>query len=201
MTVIAQENCSGEGWSPVPPGIHLARCYGIIDLGTQKTNHLGETVYLNEVMLRFELHHEGETIGSLLTANGQSMSIRKSFALSLAEKATLRKDIQTWRGRDFTPNELRGFQLKSLLGEWALISVVNTTDKNGHDCTSIATIMPVPPQVRQSISPKGNIELQFFVCEEPNIKLFDSFSESLKAKIRKSPQWQMYIAECSTGSE
>lgn len=201
MDVISKEYCHDEGRPPVPQGIYLARCYGIIDLGTQKTTHLGGTKHLNEVMLQFELHDVGEAGGQLFTANGKSMSISKSFTLSLAEKATLRKDIQTWRGREFTPDELRGFQLKSVLGEWALISVVNAMDQNGHDCTSIATIMPVPPQVRQSGLPAGQNKLQIFVSEDPDIELFDSFSESLKEKIRKSPQWQMYISERPTESE
>ena len=148
MALIAKESCSGEERPPVPPGVHLARCYGIIDVGTQKTTHRGETKYLNEVMLQFELHDEGEAGGPLFTANGKPMSISKSFTLSLAEKATLRKDIQTWRGREFTPNELRGFQLKSLLGEWAMISVVKAMVNNGKEPTNIAAIMPVPTQVQ-----------------------------------------------------
>lgn len=201
MDVISKEYCHDEGHPPVPQGIYLARCYGIIDLGTQKTTHLGRTKHLNEVMLQFELHGVGEAGGQLFTAKGKPMLISKSFALSLAEKASLRKDIQTWRGRKFTPDELRGFQLKSVLGEWALISVVNAMDQNGHDCTSIATIMPVPPQVRQSGLPAGQNKLQIFVSEDPDIELFDSFSESLKEKIRKSPQWQMYISERPTESE
>jgi hypothetical protein len=201
MSVISQEYCHDEERPHVPPGIHLARCYGIIDLGTQKTTHLGGTKHLNEVMLQFELHDVGEAGGQLLTANGKPMSISKNFTLSLAEKATLRKDIQTWRGREFTPNELREFQLKSVLGEWALISVISAMDQNGQDCASIAAIMPVPPQVRQAARPAGQNELQFFVCEDPDIELFDSFSESLKEKIRKSPEWQMYISERPTEAE
>ena len=202
MDVISKEYCHDEGRPPVPQGIYLARCYGIIDLGTQKTTHLGRTKHLNEVMLQFELHGVGEAGGRLFTANGKPMSIGKSFALSLAEKATLRKDIQTWRGRKFTPDELRRFQLKTVLGEWALISVVNAMDQNGEDFASIAKIMPVSPQVRQAVTrPADHNKLQFFVCQDPDIELFDSFSESLKEKIRKSPEWQMYISERPTESE
>ncbi|WP_350296354.1 phage replication initiation protein, NGO0469 family [Limnohabitans sp. Rim8] len=199
MDVSSKEYCHDEERPLVPPGIHLARCYGIINLGTQKTTHLGGIKHLNEVMLQFELHDVGEAGGQLFTANGKPMSISKSFTLSLAEKATLRKDIQTWHGRKFTPDELRGFQLKSVLGEWALISVTNGMDQNGQDFASIAAIRPVSPQVRQAAArPAGHNKLQFFVCEDPDIELFDSFSESLKEKIRKSPEWQMYISERHT---
>ena len=119
----------------------------------------------------------------------------------LHTRAALRTDIETWRGREFTPNELRGFQLKSVLGEWALISVVNAMDQAGQDCTGIAAIMPVPPEVKQAGLPAGHNELKFFYCAAPDIELFESFSESLKAKIRKSPEWQLYISDRPTESE
>jgi hypothetical protein len=201
MAVISKEYCRNEEGPPVPPVYHLARCYGIIDLGTQKTSHLGETKYLNEVMLQFELYDVGEAGRQLFMGNCEPISISKSFTLSLAKKATLRTDIETWRGREFTPNELRGFQLKSVLGEWALISVVNAMNQAGQDCTGIAAIMPVPPEVKQAGLPAGHNELKFFYCAAPDIELFESFSENLKAKIRKSPEWQLYIAERPTESE
>lgn len=30
------EDSGGKDFVPVPPGLHLARCYRIIDLGTQR---------------------------------------------------------------------------------------------------------------------------------------------------------------------
>jgi hypothetical protein len=30
-----------------------------------------------------------------------------------------------WRGREFTPEELKGFHLKNILGAWCMISVVH----------------------------------------------------------------------------
>jgi hypothetical protein len=51
------------------------------------------------------------------------MIIAKQFTLSLNEKANLRADLASWRGRDFTPEEIRGFDLKNILGHWAMISV------------------------------------------------------------------------------
>ena len=102
MALIARESGGGGTFTPVPPGMYLARCYRIVDLGTQKSEYLGQIKNLPKVMLQFEVHGEDDAGKPLVTAKGEPMSISKNFTLSLAEKATLRKDLQTWRGREFT---------------------------------------------------------------------------------------------------
>ena len=58
MALIAKE---GEGtFTPVPPGMHLARCYRVVDLGTQKSEYLGTIKHLPKVMLQFEVHGEDD---------------------------------------------------------------------------------------------------------------------------------------------
>ena len=90
MSLIAKD--SGEGsFTPVPPGMHLARCYRIVDLGTQKSEYQGQTKYLQKVMIQFEVHGEDDKGKALVTNKGEPMSISKNYTLSLAEKATLRQ--------------------------------------------------------------------------------------------------------------
>ena len=43
-----------------PSGMHLARCYRIVDLGTQKSEYLGTIKHLPKVMIQFEVHGEDE---------------------------------------------------------------------------------------------------------------------------------------------
>ena len=112
MGLIAKDS-GGGNFTPVSPGMHLARCYRIVDMGTQTTEFAGQTKHLHKVMLQFEVHGEDEDGKPLVTAKGEPMSISKNFTLSLAEKATLRLDLQAWRGRPFTADELRGFELKA----------------------------------------------------------------------------------------
>jgi hypothetical protein len=118
------------------------------------------------------------------------MTISKNFTLSLAEKATLRKDLQTWRGREFTAEELRGFELKNVLGAWAMISVIKSTGNNGKEYTNIAAIMQVPPQVKKAGLPEGHNKPSIFSIDEPDMTMFDTFSDGLKQKIQGSPEWQ-----------
>jgi hypothetical protein len=190
MALIAKEGGGGGEFTPVPQGMHLARCYRIIDLGTQQTEYLGTIKHLPKVMLQFEVHGEDETGKPIVTAKGEPMSISKNFTLSLAEMATLRKDLQTWRGRDFTSDELRGFELKNVLGAWAMISVIKAMGNNGKEYTNIKAIMSVPPAIKKAGIPAPHNELKMFSIDEPDMTLFDSFSNGLKEKIGKSPEWQ-----------
>ena len=58
MALIAKESGGGGSFTPVPPGMHLARCYRIIDLGTQESTYQGTVKKLPKVMLQFEVHGE-----------------------------------------------------------------------------------------------------------------------------------------------
>ena len=191
MALIAKESGGGGGdFTPVPQGMHLARCYRVVDLGTQETSYQGKVKNLAKVMLQFEVHGEDESGKPIVTDKGEPMSISKNFTLSLGEMATLRKDLQTWRGREFTPEELRGFELKNVLGAWAMISVIKAMGTNGKEYTNIAAILSVPPAIKKAGLPTPHNELKIFSIDEADTTLFDSFSKSLKEKIEKSPEWQ-----------
>lgn len=197
MALIAKESGGGT-FTPVPQGMHLARCYRVIDLGTQKSEYLGTIKHLPKVMLQFEVHGEDDAGNPIVTAKNEPMSISKNFTLSLAEKATLRKDLQTWRGREFTPEELRGFELKNVLGAWAMVSVIKAAGANGKEYTNIAAIMSVPPAIKKAGLPEGFNTPGIFSIDEPDMTMFDTFSDNLKQKISGSPEWQARNGQAPT---
>ena len=189
MSLIARDS-GDSSFTPVPPGMYLARCYRIVDLGTQKTEYQGSIKHAQKVLIQFEVHGENDIGEPLLSSKGEPMSIGKRLTLSLAEKATLRKDLSNWRGRDFTAEELRGFELKNLLGVWAMISVTRSVGNNGKEYTNIATINPVPQALRKQGLPQGFNPLGIFAISNPDMELFDTFSEKIKETIVSSPEWQ-----------
>jgi hypothetical protein len=191
MSLTAKDS-GGGSFTPVAPGMHLARCYRIIDLGTQKTEYQGQIKHLQKVMLQFEVHGEDDHGKALVTAKGEPMSISKNFTLSLAEKATLRKDLQAWRGRDFTAEELRGFELKNVLGAWAMITAAKSLGNNGKEYTNIVSINPVPASIKKAGLPSGFNQVSMFVIDEPDMKLFETFGNGLKEKIQGSPEWRAH---------
>lgn len=187
LTVKANKESS---FIPVPEGMHLARCYRVIDLGTQKSEYKGETKYAPKVMIQFEVHGENEAGHPLVTAKGEPLSISKNYTASLSDKATLRVDLKNWRGRDFTPDELKGFELKNVLGVWAMISAVKSVGRDGKEYTNIGAVMPVPTNIKKAGLPQGFNQTAIFSIDNPDMALFETFSENLKNKIKNSPEWQ-----------
>lgn len=118
----------------ISSGTHVARCYGIIDLGTQYSEKFGK--WANKIMLQFELP------GDL--TDGRPSIISKKYTLSLNDKASLRKDLESWLGRAVTAEEERdGFALSSMLGSACLLSILH--GENGDKTYAyVAGVMSVP---------------------------------------------------------
>jgi hypothetical protein len=188
MSLVVKDS-STSSFIPVPPGMHLARCYRIIDLGTQKSEYMGNVKNVKKVMIQFEVHSEDSEGNSLTTSDGKPMTMSKNYTAILAEKAALRKDLEAWRGKPFTDAEKNGFELKNILGQWAMITV-GQSENNGKTYTNILNINPVPANLKKAGLPDGYNELKIFSIDEADMELFESFSDGLKDKIRLSPEWE-----------
>jgi len=187
MGLIAKAN-GGGSFTPVPPGNHLARCYRIIDLGTQRTEYKGQVKWQQKCMIQFEVHGVDEFDKPLVTAKGDPLSISKTYTVSLNDGATMRTDLESWRNKKFTAEEMTAFHLGKVLGQWAMISVTKSIvgDKEYSNISSIAT---VPAMMKASI-PSGVNDLKTFDMEDPDMELFDSLGDKLKEKIMSSKEWQ-----------
>jgi hypothetical protein len=189
MSLIATAG-SESTFRPVPEGTHLARCYRIVDLGTQESTYLGQVKNQRKVMIQFEVHGDDENGFALITRAGEPMSISKNYTLSIGEKSRLRQDLASWRGKAFTPEELKGFELKNLLGVWGMISVIKTLGSDGKEYSNINAITPVPAVVKKSGMPQYFNDPKIFSIDSPDMELFATFSDYLRAKIEGSPEWK-----------
>ena len=68
------------------------------------------------------------------------MTIGRFYTASLSEKATLRRDLENWRGKSFTKEELAGFDLFKILGTACQIMVAHNTS-DGKTYANITGIM------------------------------------------------------------
>jgi hypothetical protein len=188
MSIIASSN-STSSFKPVPSGMHLARCYRVIDFGTQTSTYQGKTNHLHKVLVGFEVHGEDADGKPIRTDDGKPMIIAKQYTLSLNEKANLRADLASWRGRDFTPEEIRGFDLKNILGHWAMISVT-ASERDGREYTNISNVNPVPAQVKKAGLPEGENELVYWPITEGSLEELEKFGKGIQEKIKGSPEFQ-----------
>ena len=190
MSFIVENTSTGGDFTPVPAGLHLARCYRIVDLGTQQSEYMGETKHQRKIMLGWELHGKDDEGNELVTSRGDPLAIFKNYTLSWNEKATLRNDLQGWRNKPFTEEEMRRFDISTILGAWCMLNVIERPGKNGKMYSNVGSIAPVPSVVKQAGLPPAVNPNQLFRLAEPNYELFDTFGKGLKEKIQSSPEWQ-----------
>ena len=190
MALIA--SASGGTFKPVPPGMHLARCYRIIDLGTQKTEYQGKVNYQHKVMLGFEVHGE-DSQGQPLRAETGPMIISKTYTLSLNDKAALRADLVAWRGRDFTIIEAQRFDLKNVLGAWCMVTVA-TSERDGKQYSNITGINPVPLQIKNLGLPEGENDVLYWAIEDGDLNVLETFGKGIREKIKNSPEYQQRVS-------
>jgi len=167
-----------------PTGSHLARLYRIIDLGTQKSEYMGKVNMLRKVKFFWELHGD-----DLKTDDGKPLIQTRNYTLSLGEKASLRKDLESWRGKSFTDDELRGFDLTNLLNKWCMITVQHR-ESNGKTYADAVAVTPVPAVVAKAGLPEGVNTTLLFDMQKFDQAVFDGLSDGLKNQIMQSAEFQ-----------
>lgn len=120
----------------VPSGTHIARCCSMIHIGTVEWEWQGETKYTDKVRLCFELPNEMRDFG----VEEKPMVIEKEYTKSLHEKANLRRDLEGWRGKSFTNQELSSFDITDVLGSPCNLSIIHKTAKSGNEFAQIGSI-------------------------------------------------------------
>jgi hypothetical protein len=137
MGLIAKE---GSNVVPVSEGVYQAICYAIFDLGTQFSEKFGKSSH--QMMVIWEIPEERIEITRDDKVLDLPRVVSKKYTMSLNEKANLRKDLQSWRGKTFTPEELAGFDVTKLLGVNCMIQIIHTkTDSKTY--ANIASITPL----------------------------------------------------------
>src|SRR5688572_7661771 len=112
MSVVAKDS-GNSGSAPPPTGIVPALCVDVIDLGVQDTPYNKKQ---HKIKLVWQLAEEDEDGNSLLKDDGRPWRMGKWYTLSLNEAATLRADLESWRGKPFDDAELaEGFDVEKLL--------------------------------------------------------------------------------------
>ena len=187
MSFIVQDN--GGNFERCPAGMHLARCYRIVDLGTQKSEYMGQVKYLRKITLFWEIHGSDDNGNPLIMKDGRPFAIFKNYTFSWSEKANLRVDLQSWRGKPFSQEEMRSFDLKNILNAWCMLNVIERQGQNGNTYANVNGVTPVPSVIKQAGLPQPVNKNELFNLQEPDWALFETFSDHLKAKITASPEF------------
>ena len=181
----------GEGGSfeLTPAGTFVAVCYRFIDRGTHTSEFMGDRKTRREVMITWELADE-------LMADGRPFSASKTYTWSMHEKATLRKDLESWRGKAFVDEDFEGanaFNTKKLLGAPCMLTISHETkgDKTFAKVVSIGKLLKgvqPPPLVNK---------IQYLALTEEGYdpEVYAGLSDKMKALIAESPEYMELMAK------
>lgn len=179
MGIILVDN--SNTYTPLEEGVYMAVCRQIIDLGEQESSgQFGDKV-VRQVFIQWELPEE------TIDVNGspEPRRIGKTYNVSFNEKATLRKDLETWRGRKFTEEELKGFDLDNILGKGCQIQIIHTS-KGDKVYDNVAGIMCLPRGMR--LDPPA--EVYSFVLEAGRLDEIEAMPDWLQKRIKAGLTYQ-----------
>lgn len=163
------------------PGTYIARCIGMIHIGTVEYDWQGQKAQSNKVRITFELPTETKVFKE--GDEPKPFVISAEYSLSFGKKAKLRPILEAWRGKAFTEEEMDNFDVSKLVGVPAFISIL----ENEKGYSEIATISKLPkgtecpPQINPS---------QVLDYENWNQDLFDKLPDFIKNKMITTPEYQ-----------
>ena len=134
--VVAKD--SGGSFTPHAEGQFAMRCIDVVDLGVAVEQFPGqEPREMAKVALVFASGEVQEDKSLTL--------VTTEMTISANEKANLRKFIESWRGKSYTPEQVAaGLPIGKLAGQTALISIEHVTTRKGRLFAKIVSIGPLP---------------------------------------------------------
>lgn len=168
-------------YAPIAEGTHLAVCNMLVDLGMQYNEKFGKSN--RKILIGWEIPDEpievdGETHGR---------SISQRYTASLNEKSSLRRDLASWRGRDFTAEELAAFDLKTIVGTSCLINVIHKEGNNGKLYANIAGIMRLPKGMAKAAPSEPPV---VFDLDKDPLDVIDTLPGFIADEIKRSSTYE-----------
>lgn len=171
----------------IPTGNYVARCYQMVEIGTVTESVLGVEKTQKKVRIGWELPEEMKVFKQ---ENGeQTLVISKEFTLSMHEKSNLRLALKSWRGKDFTEEEARKFDITKLVGVPCMLNIIHIASKADASkiYEQISGITPLHKSVICPLQINDNFILSFDDFDKSN---FDKLPDFIKDKIRGSKEYK-----------
>lgn len=168
----------------VPEGVYTARCIRHIDGGTQETDFQGNISYKRQLRLTWELLDDEVKMN-----DGRPFAISKTYTASLNDRANLRRDLEAWRGKKFTAEELKGFESKFLIGTYCTIQIIHRQSAKGNMYANVNSIMAAKKPF-----PAGVNEMLYWSYDEVDPAIFAKLTQWEQEYVGKAEEWYPDIA-------
>ena len=163
---------------PVEPGVYLAVCVGVIDLGEQYSEKFKN--YRNEVQFVWEL--AGETVE--VDGEQKRRQLSRTFSVAASKKSNLRGFLGGWNGVQYSDEQ---FQDLDLFGQAGRPCQLNVVLNDTGEYANVDSVIPLPKGVPapQAVSPTI-----LWNMDEWSDEKFSALPDWVQEKIKKSTQYQ-----------
>lgn len=187
MSLRLKDASKGGNSSPAPAGNHAARCFSVLGLGTHtedgqyglKTNY--------KVRIAWELPEETKIFDEKKGPEPYVVAVTYNFVMG--DKARIIKDLQSWRGAPFTPEELESFELKNLVGKCCMVQVVHKPGNNGQIYANVDAVTQMPKKMRE-VMPKQHNPSVYYDISMGQDATFKALPEFLRKQILGCNEWK-----------
>jgi hypothetical protein len=143
-------------FKPAPEGLWDGVCIDVVDKGMVNTQY-GPT---HKIQYRWVVNAEPRR------TDGKPHMVSMSYPNSLHEKSNQRKMLELWRGKKFTPEELKKFDLESVLGAPCQIQVAHDVGDDGDPYAFPQIVMKARSGVPKVQAPADYVR----ECDRPGYK-------------------------------
>lgn len=177
MSLIAKEE-SKSTFKPIPEGTYTAVCNLLVDLGV----HYNPTFdnRSEKVMIGWSIPDETYTDKE---GNTVPRTLTQEYTNSLSKKSNLRPMLASWRGKDFTAEELQGFSLRNVVGAPCMLNVIHKQTKSGKTIATVAGVMRLPKSITP---PKLNGDPILFDFDSDPLDQLARLPEWIANKVKES---------------
>jgi len=128
---------NSKPFKPAPAGLHRAVCVDVVDLGWQEDS-FDTSKTKPKIRLMFEIDEEIEP-GKRFIVSTQ-FNVPQSLA---SKKSSLVQTLTSWRGRPFTPEEVKAFDSEKLIGAPCQLNIIHSDPtSDGKVYANIDSIVP-----------------------------------------------------------
>ena len=168
-------SAKGKTMELIPAGSHQAICYGVVDLGKQYNQKFDS--WKDKCLIFWELPDE-----RMHTEEGEKPRvISNQYTTSLNEKSLLTAHLESWRGKKFTEEEKRGFNIANLIGANCILSVVH----NG-DYANVSGVSPLMKGMAKKVAESPTL---LYDIDKDGTNIPDGVYDWVKDIIKKSEQF------------
>jgi len=185
MAILAKQNSTPR--ELIPADNYIARCYKMVQIGTVVENFQGQPKTMQKVRIGWEMPNELKVFKE---ENGpQPLVIEAEYTLSMADKATLRALLTSWRGQAFTEEEAKSFDITKLIGAPCMLNVVHNPSKA--DPTKVYEKISSITKIPKGMTCPPAINKPFVLSyDEWDEEKFNSLPDFIKDKMKTSEEYK-----------